>query len=90
MRPKPPDTNDPLLESLRGPRTDGSLATSLGVALAVVAGVLATTAPAVAAGVAALLAAGYLLAGLRRRGDGRDSRRRRRLCVPRTTVCVEV
>ncbi|QLG27524.1 hypothetical protein HUG10_08145 [Halorarum halophilum] len=89
MRSQAPDTDDPLLESLRGPDPNGSLAVSLAVALAVVLGVLATTAPVAALAAVALVAGGYLLAGVRRRareGTGRQ----RRLCVPRTTVCVEV
>lgn len=90
MRPQAPDTDDPLLESLRGPDPDGSLAVSLAVALAVVLGVLATTAPAAALAALALVAGGYLLARLRRRAREGTARRRRRLCVPRTTVCVEV
>lgn len=90
MRSQAPDADDPLLEPLRGPDTDGSLAVSLGVALAVVMGVLATVAPATALAALALVAGGYLLASAPSHPREWTARRRRRLCVPRTTVRVEV
>ncbi|WP_313694637.1 hypothetical protein [Halorarum halobium] len=90
MRPDHLNTDDALLVSRRGPKTDGSVLVSLAVTLAVVFGVLAASAPAVAAAAVVLVAAGFLLAEVRRRARAGVGRRRRRLCVPKTSVCVTV